>query len=157
MSVQGTIIIYLAGPIDAIDKEEACSWREQVQDKFGSGTLLYSPAHAFINAHFVNARAIEFVNRLVIQHCDGVLANLAGEGRAFGTIREIEFARLHGKPVAVVGEEYKAHFSAFDLIVSDSMDTACDRLVKEIGKVRERPHPLALLLGAQPDEDDDED
>lgn len=147
MSGQGTIIIYLAGPIDDIDREEAREWREQVGDQFGSGTLLYSPAHAFVNAHYINARAIEFVNRLVLQNCDGVLANLSGSGRAFGTIREIEFARLHGKPVAVVADvSMNVHFSTFDLMLAPSFDKACDLLLKAIGEVRERPHPLALLL-----------
>lgn len=142
----GSVIIYLAGPIDGIDGDEARNWRETVASQVGTGVLLFSPAHAYMNAMPVNAQSIDWLNKLVIQHSDGVLANLSGPGRGLGTIREIEFARMNRKPVAVVGD-LDVHYSAWDLLLKPTMDEGIQALMEEIHKNRQQQsHPMAFLL-----------
>jgi len=149
MDASGRIIIYLAGPIDGINPGDARGWREQVEDQVPTGVLLFSPAHAYMNVRPVNAQAIDWINKTVIRQCDGVLANLSGPGRGFGTIREIEFARLGGKPVAVVGD-LDIHYSAWDCILAESFDQAIEALLKAINEQREQmANPLSFLMPGQ--------
>jgi hypothetical protein len=155
MSAQGSIIIYLAGPIDDVtDRGEV--WREEAASLVGTGVLLFSPAHAYLNAHLVNAQSLDWMNKHVIRNSAGLLANLGGPGRGLGTIREIEFARLFDKPVAVVGD-FSQHLSAWDLIFRSELEDALDDLIKAIGAAREqRQHPLAFFLQSPPQMGEDE-
>ena len=142
----GSICLYLAGPMDDIEKDAARGWREEAADAVGMGVLLFSPAHAYLNATKVNASMVDFLNKGMIRYCDGVLANLTGPGRGFGTIREIEFARMNQKPVAVAGD-LDLHFASHDLLIRPTLDEAAHALIETIGEIRDRPNPLMFLLG----------
>lgn len=142
----GRTIIYLAGPIDGVAAGESQTWREKAADLVDTGVLLFSPAHAYMNAAPINAQSIDWINKSVIDQCDGVLANLTGAGRGLGTIREIEFARLRNKPVAVAGD-LDVHYSAWDLVVRPTLEDAVHELLKAIYAQRvQLKNPIMMLL-----------
>ena len=111
-------LIYLAGPIDGVSIEDACAWREDLARHAPVGVVLFNPATAFHNVNKQTIQGADAVNRMVIQMSSAVVANLSGPGRAFGTMREIEFARgACGKLVVVaVGPEPIEALLAYDLI-----------------------------------------
>lgn len=126
-----SVALYLAGPIDDIDPADAASWRSSLQPP--ANVLLYTPLGAFHHVNPNNADAVDRVNRAVISTCDGLLANLAGPGRGFGTIREIEYARGLGKPVAVTAPpEGLASLLTYDLIVSPTLVGALSLLLETL-------------------------
>jgi nucleoside 2-deoxyribosyltransferase len=159
MSKIRPVMIYLAGPIDGIDIADAQAWREAVADHIGTGVLLYSPAHAYFNASEANAQIVMNMNRHAIVQSDGVLVNQMYL-KGYGTIREIEFARLQGKPVAVATKEKIEHLlAAYDLIVRHSLLDAAAALLEAIVKGRHTPSgPFVLMMGEglANDEGDDE-
>lgn len=99
------VLVYLAGPQDDVSTEQARGWRETLMSNAPSGVAFFSPAHAYGNVNPASFPPVDVCNRMVIRHvADAVIANLNGPGRAFGTIREIEWARAFNKPVVVIGE-----------------------------------------------------
>lgn len=142
------VLIYLAGPIDDIALDRAQQWREAVAAHAPTGVALFSPAHAFMNVNEVSFRGVDRVNRAVIHSCaHGVLANLMGPGRGFGTIREIEFARMTGTPVAVVGKIDS--LMKDDIMVAKSLQEGLTMLLEEIGDIREEQsqNPFMRFFG----------
>jgi nucleoside 2-deoxyribosyltransferase len=143
---QRTMTIYLAGPIDDVSIEEACAWRDQVASLAPAGCLLFNPVAAWQGVSPLTAAAVAFGDRCAIVNCDGVLANLAGPGRAFGTIREIEFARNHGKPVAVAaGEKALTSCFAHDVYQEETLEEALMALIQAIREKQDTP-PFAGIL-----------
>lgn len=101
------MLVYLAGPIDGVPADEAGRWRQVVADylSFFFGVASFDPSRPWrVMPHRVDsvASAMIAVNRMAIDHSSAVIANLAGPGRAIGTIREIEYAVLHNVPVMVL-------------------------------------------------------
>lgn len=122
-------MVFLSGPIDDIDGREASSWRDTLSRMLlNNGMASYNPYSAFkldINQQFISDKVIN-INKAAIDQCDLVIANLAGNGRAFGTIREIEYARLKGIPVIIVGDVIS--LSAYDCVVFDNFKDLYDFL-----------------------------
>lgn len=148
------ILIYLAGPIDDVEVEEAQGWREQIAVDLPEGVVLFSPAHAFLNVNASNIKRADWANRHVINCADAVIANLDGDGRGFGTIREIEFAVRIGRPVVVVGQ--LESLMQYDLEVVGRLDEALMTALELVAEKRDdRAFSLPSFLGIKLDEDDD--
>jgi len=152
--------IYLAGPIDGISIEEGCSWREELAKSVPSGVLLVSPAHAYLGTvNTANAKQMDYLNRNLIQNCQGFLANLLGPGRGFGTVREIEFAVLSNRFVAVAGHD-SLHESmmTYDFPIVDTLMEGVESIIDRVATKRNEP-PMGLpafLFPQQRDEDGDD-
>lgn len=153
-----TITIYAAGPIDDVSMEEAHGWRSALIEILPTGVLVFNPAAAWLGASQAVAEAVDYGNRCMILVCDGVLVNLAGAGRAFGTIREIEFARGRGIPVAVcTGNQPIVSWLAHDIEQRATMEDTLDQLMLMINEKRNSQgiHPmLGMLLGRRPEDDE---
>jgi nucleoside 2-deoxyribosyltransferase len=124
-----SFLIYLAGPIDDISRDQANDWRQNVAE-WTVDVLLFNPVDAWLGAGVDTAERVDRMNRQVIASCDGVLANLSGPGRGFGTIREIEYARSLHIPVAVIGK--LASLCTHDLVVAESPVSAFNELLDAI-------------------------
>lgn len=113
-------IAYLAGPIDDVDKDSASWWVGSLRVTLATcGVNSYSPLTAITQTNMMRADAAKIcaINRDAIRHCDFMIAYLAGKGRGFGTIREIEFARACGLPVYVIGSIVS--LEAHDVVLVD--------------------------------------
>jgi hypothetical protein len=92
------MFVYLAGPVDAVSREEAVGWREQV-----TATLIedpqiatFSPVGAIsvgsqVVGQVATAEAIIQINETALSLADVVVANL--DGPSFGTPIEIYQAK----------------------------------------------------------------
>lgn len=148
-------LVYAAGPIEEA-AEDARDWYTEVP--LPPGIALFCPWLAFRGDDYTSARTIERANRTMLMTADGVLANLRDRATAFGTIREIEFARLNNKPVVVVCPSPIMSLSAHDIYQEVDLVRGIERLAEVIKSRREAPdiHPLLMMLGLQrlePDED----
>lgn len=119
----GQKFVYLAGPILNTTNAEANDWRRDVDIRLGdSGEAIVAisplrcePLHGekytanYPDARFGTARAISSKNKYDIRACDLVLAYLPkpppGRHQSFGTIIEIAWADMLGKPVIVVTDD----------------------------------------------------
>jgi len=124
------MLVFLSGPIDAAP-DCGLSWREGVIDKLRSrGYHTYSPAHAFflslVGDAMEVAQQVDAINRLAIGQCDVVLAYLPKDYRTVGTPREIEYARIIGKPVVAVIDPPNQHIALWDVHRVASFDEALD-------------------------------
>lgn len=112
-------MVYLAGPIDDVDINDAKSWRElMARQLWTKGISTFNPATAYKlnldrNTEYVSERVVN-INKCAIQQSDLVVANLSGPGLGFGTIREIEYAKSIGKEVIIIGDIKS--LSAFDCL-----------------------------------------
>ena len=124
------MLVYLAGPVDGVQRKEALDWREDVSQRLNqTGVSTFSPAHAFSVTCFgggspsnkATARAVTEINRYAISQSSVVLAYLPKDRITIGTVREIEYAISIGKPVVVLVERTDIPFlSLYDTIqVSD--------------------------------------
>lgn len=96
------MLVYLAGPIDQVAREDARGWREQVAEVLGTlGLATFSPAHAFNGPGRTDGPALRAINRAAITASEAVLVVWYKGEFAFETIREIEFARSREIPVFV--------------------------------------------------------
>lgn len=155
-------LIYLAGPIDGIESKESKGWREYLASAAPPNIGLFSPAHAYLNVTKECIVGADVANRQIIANCSGVLANLMGSGRGFGTIREIEFANIHRKIVVVAADDLDDTFMTYDLEVKPTLDEAFDHLLELINKRRAEPptimSPFGMIqLGSPPDEEEKEE
>lgn len=147
-------MLYLAGPMDDVTTGQAQGWREWVGENAPSGVVCFSPAHAYLGATRANFPYVDQASRHMIKHCcHGMIANLSGPGRAFGTIREIEFARSCSTPVVVIGD--LESLLTYDLRVVTSLESAMDAILEQIQEARllTQHHPLAFLFGQPPSEE----
>lgn len=122
-------LVYLAGPIDDITTTEASGWRVEVSGALASkGINSFNPhaAYSIANLRPICQQVAE-IDRSAIRHCDALIANLLGSGRAFGTIREVEFARSLDKRVIVVAEKLESAF-AHDVQVVRTLSEAVEAL-----------------------------
>lgn len=116
------LLVYLAGPIDDISTDQARSWRASLAAVLNSlGHVAFDPSAPWLIGRDQladGAAAIDLGNRQVIRRSAAVIANLAGPGRGWGTIREIEFARSLGIPVlAIVPDDLPTTVALHDLEV----------------------------------------
>lgn len=128
-----TRMVYLAGPIDDVGTSEAMNWRTCLASCLQQHNIsCFNPVKAYFIASVPPvAEKIVAIDRFVISQCDVVVAYLAGEGRAFGTIREIEYARSIGKRVIVVADSLTSAFS-YDVEVVSDLETVTQRLTGEM-------------------------
>lgn len=144
---QRPMSIYLAGPIEGISTEDAMDWRQQVANLAPTGCLLFNPVTAWHGVSSITASAVAYGDRVVIAACDGVLANLSGPGRGFGTVREIEFARNQGKPVAVcAGDTPLISCFAHDVFQEPTLEASLMALIEAIRERQDAPPPGMMLL-----------
>lgn len=134
MSSSGTMV-YLAGPIDDVDMSEAVGWRARLVSLLRQHNIsCFNPVGACFIADVPSvAEKVVSIDRFAIFQCDAVIAYLAGEGRAFGTIREIEFARSMGKKVIVVVDSLASAFS-HDVEVVPTLEVAVQELLIGVTK-----------------------
>lgn len=123
-------LIYLAGPIDFVPRESALGWRKEAQWQLEyAGFASYNPASAFLAKKMPElAMAIDCVNREALRHCCALIAHIKQGEVAFGTIREIEYCTMSGKPVYLVAPHLAKSYCVYDLILCDSIRNAVDRL-----------------------------
>jgi hypothetical protein len=148
--------VYLAGPVDDIQPDEAVGWRERIAADWPE-ILFFCPPTAFLNRSMESAGALDRIEKRVITECNAMLANLGGPGKGFGTIREIEYARSHEgghRPVVVVGD-YAESLMAWDVMVADDIEEGMKVLVERMMMLRERaqdPFGFRQLLEGRGDE-----
>jgi len=134
------MLVYLAGPIDGVQRQEALGWRENASRRLNqAGISTFSPAHAFSVVYFVSsnsplneatARAATEINRYAIRQSSVVLAYLPKDRITIGTIREIEYAVSIGKPVVVLVERTDVSFlSLYDTIQVSDWDGAVGAVI----------------------------
>lgn len=131
------MIVYLAGPIDALGSTDGKTWNVCAQTYIrNSGHSAYSPLMAWA-ADVGDAISVCSINRAAICYSDGMFVNLTMNVPVFETIREIEFfkSRNSKKPVLVwvpkVSEaNYYSKLGCHDLVISsaDTIENAIDEL-----------------------------
>ncbi|KKK80771.1 hypothetical protein LCGC14_2820160 [marine sediment metagenome] len=128
-------MVYLSGPIDEIsDKERTRGWRERAAHRLGFfGQTAFDPTRAFFNPNMSNAAAVAEVNRCAIRFSVAMLVWLMEPETAFGTIREIEFARARQIPVVIINERNLKSLFSHDVIQVRGMSEAMIVLQKEMG------------------------
>ena len=134
------MLVYLAGPVDGVQRKEALDWREDVSQRLNrAGISTFSPAHAFSVTYFggngpsnkVTARAVTEINRYAISQSSVVLAYLPKDRITIGTIREIEYAISISKPVVVLVEHTDISFlSLYDTIQVSNWDEAIGAIIE---------------------------
>lgn len=154
-----TMMIYLAGPIDDVSGEEARGWRQHLADVAPTGVLFFNPATAWGNAGPATAQALDYGNVHVLQRCDGLLANLMGPGRGFGTTMETERARIMGKPVAIAQGDFPiVSLCAHNFILKETVEEAFDALIDAIRQQQDAvptfPFP-GVILGHEQEGDEE--
>lgn len=112
-------LAYLAGGIDLVD--DSLGWRALwAQDLKLIGIGSYSPAHAWTTdpaqTDLYERRRICEVNRAAILACELFLVNLDG-GPVFGTLLELEMARINRREIAIVSRDGVPSYEAHDLAV----------------------------------------
>lgn len=135
------MMAYLAGPLDDVSHEDGRAWYDEIERLSPPGWVLYCPGMAFRNPASDPLYA-DAANRAVILKSSVVIANLTGEGRGFGTIREIEFARAAGRPVVVVGEVVS--LLAHDCVVVQSLEDVWPEIVRQVDQAMEQARALKL-------------
>ena len=136
------MLVYLAGPIDGVQRQEALDWREDVSQRLNQVDIsTFSPAHAFSVAYSggnsllnkVTAQAVIEINRCAINQSSVVLAYLPKDRITIGTIREIEYAVSIGKPVVVLVERTDIFFlSLYDTIQVSDWDEAVNAVIEAL-------------------------
>jgi nucleoside 2-deoxyribosyltransferase len=136
------MLVYLAGPVDGVQRQEALDWREDISQRLNqAGVSTFSPAHAFSVAHFggdsssnkATARAVTEINRYTISQSSVVLAYLPKDRVTIGTIREIEYAVSTGKLVVVLIERTDVSFlSLYDTIQVFNWDEAVGAVIEAL-------------------------
>lgn len=91
---------YLATPIDFAGDEDHTYHIEMALTNYG-GVTTFCPAKAWMNSR-VNAKAVDSVNRSMIDEVDFVIARLPIGVPTVGVPMEIEYAYSIGKPIMVV-------------------------------------------------------
>ena len=137
------MLVYLAGPVDGVQRKEALDWREDVSQCLNhrAGISTFSPAHAFSVVYSggnspsnkATARAVTKINRYAISQSSVVLAYLPKDRITIGTIREIEYAISIGKPVVVLVERTDIPFlSLYDTIQVSDWDEAVSAVIETL-------------------------
>lgn len=122
-----SVLIYAAGAMDDVSKDEAQGWRHDLGVLVPDDCVIVSPAHAYFNVKTCNAEAADRANRALIRSSDLVVANLS-IGRCFGTAREIEYALNHSCPVIAFGEVRS--LLKYDMTCVDTIEDAVDAVKK---------------------------
>ncbi|MBT9131398.1 MAG: hypothetical protein DDT41_01704 [candidate division WS2 bacterium] len=108
-------MIYLAGPIDGVDDDTANSWRINIISLLTkAGYNTFNPVTPYkcgsYDLHY--KEQVMEIDKAAIRACDILIANLNSSGRAFGTVREIEYAKTLNKRVIIVCDNLTSVFAA---------------------------------------------
>ena len=148
--------VYLAGPIDGLSYREGVEWRRYAQEKLAvEGIKAQSPQRgkdyigdnpelaaemdfakqeAAFSANIMSTgRMIMTRDKFDALNCSILLVNFAGAKRAsIGTVMEIAWAYLQGKPIIVVADEEDVLHRSHPMLretfscVTNSLDEALD-------------------------------
>jgi len=134
------MLVYLAGPVDGVQRQEALNWQEDASQRLNrAGISTFSPAHAFSVVRFgddsplnkATARVVTEINRYAINQSSVVLAYLPKDCITIGTIREIEYAISIGRPVVALVEHTDTPFlSLYDVIQVSDWDEAVGAVIE---------------------------
>jgi len=129
---KSTRLVYLAGPIDDISIKESHNWREDIARRLAyRGISSFNPAKAY-TLTLLNPPSdlIKNINRFAIEQCDVVVVYLYGEGKGYGTMREIEYAKNINKRVIVIGNlsEISSHLEMYDIEIVETVIEAIERV-----------------------------
>lgn len=127
-------VVYLAGPIDAVSRNDAMGWRDQVAGLLSREDITsYNPCAAFTNGHLQTADTIDRINRTAIQACDAMIARFTVKAPSVGTPREIELAKSLHKPVVIWADDegFRRHLAAYDVEVVFSPEAAIRSILKD--------------------------
>lgn len=138
------MIAYLAGPIDGddVDRTESGNWRTSLANLLAQrGIASFLPNHAYCVPAEPSVdvkRAVIHLNAHAIQRADVFIAYLDGPGRAIGTSREIEVARLMHRPVIVITSDgqHGRHFALYDCEVVPNLLEAAETALRFIKMVK---------------------
>lgn len=145
------MLVYLAGAIDGVSKEDAEGWRETATHQLLQRRIAtYNPAAAFQNVEMDDAGAVHRIDREAIETCDGMIARVSPG--CFGTIREVEYASLAGKVVVIWDDGYglNGHLETQDTFITTDLLTACHELRNQLAN----PNTLYPLPHVESEEDD---
>lgn len=147
MSLMPYLMVYLAGPMDDVSKQVARGWREKLATGAPVGVAFFSPAHAYLNVNPRSFPAVDQLNRVAIQGSHAMIANLGGQGRGFGTIREIEYALQVHTPVWLIGDVGPS-LMTYDLRRADSPDEALTAILETVDDLRQKVQrsPFGMLF-----------
>lgn len=124
------MLIYLAGKITGLTEFEANSWREKAKEIFGAyGIKTHNPLDGFdINGQY-EPQEIVIRNKYYTDKSDIILAEMDYREPSPGTIGEIVYAAMKGKPVITWGRaEYnesvwiKAHVTKHFETLEEAID-----------------------------------
>lgn len=124
------MLIYLAGKISGLTQKEANTWREEANFELAINDIkTHNPLDGFdVNGKY---EPLEIVNRnkYYIDKSDLVLAEMDYKEPSIGTIGEIVYANMKGKPVITWGKaEYnerpwiKAHVTKHYETLEEALD-----------------------------------
>lgn len=104
------MIIYLAHPIDSINKNLTSRIAQQISylrhHIRNSGHVLYHPAEAFVPGKKAEVtHHIESINQHAQALADGIIVVLPKGAKSWGVPAEIERARIYQQPVAIISDE----------------------------------------------------
>lgn len=143
-------MIYLAGPIDLVTKQESSTWREKFANELASrGMSSFNPASAFklILDNEDDAKTLVNINTAALHQTDFVVFVMGKTIPSIGTPMELFMAHMHDIPHVVVWEPQiqsfdsklpssppvvvPAYISAFAQHVVYRFDDALDYIVQE--------------------------
>lgn len=129
-------LVYLAGPIDNVTGKQAKKWRRVATKRLvASGLGVFNPANAVVNGNS-SRQAVHRVCREAVLASGVVLAYLPDDYRAFGTIREIEFARANGIAVVIASPWVSNSVFSEDVLVLPELDDAIGVIIAALADVR---------------------
>lgn len=122
-----TRFVFLGGAIDMVEKGDAREWRKDIAERLIPHSITcYNPYTAFaVSRKHMASDRVRAVNRAAILQSDVLLVKIVSGQPAFGTIREIEFAKTNGIRVIVwANYALELHMEAYDIEVVHSMEEA---------------------------------
>jgi nucleoside 2-deoxyribosyltransferase len=155
--MQPMYTLYLAGPVDGISADDANGWRREVAAEFPD-VLFINPAAAMLNASKAQGWQVARLCQEMIKASDGLIANLQGPGRGFGTMREIQIARTHEKRVVIVPDgtmNVEETIFAFDVDAAPNPVKAVEQMLAWFADQIAAPRPFLIPFPFAPPEADE--
>ena len=127
MNANNAPSVYLCGPITGLSYDGATDWRKYVETLFAQKDIVsYSPlrnkdyllmeksiADSYDKYTLSTAKAITRKDRLDVTRCDLIFVNFLGaETPSLGSVLEIGWASMLGKPIVMVMEADNVHSHA---------------------------------------------
>jgi len=150
--------IYVGGPIDRADHNDANAWRKSLQAiaaNMRDGLMLFDPFFSFTitGDQALDTEKMSLIsrtNRTFLADADGALFYLPAGVPVFGTIREIEYASARGTPTVVVCQtDISKVVEAYDLVTVPDIGAGLSLLVNLIDNepkiVDPIPDPYSLM------------